>query len=416
MATFIKRKRTILFEHDSSFADNHWVWTKLKTNDHVTISRCFTFKRKDLLVEPDETDEEEMTDFVFRFRFGVKDGDYYRIKGRIFGIKNKIYIAADDGPPLVRKTFVAERNVSIFRRISKATDEGQDIIIGGKKDGAVPLSDFEVLLTKFPNTYELDRYANARVADVIGEYLDSMKDARELYEAYMSKNRSILGDSKLDHDELNDIEIAKYTLIRDTIQQWLTNGSQKSEADWQKMILQFVLLLFPKYIAVFEKVRIADSYSTPGKKRHREIDLLLVDASGNVDVIEIKRPRDFQLLSKGRYRENYTPSRELAGSIMQAEKYIFHLTKWGVAGEKRLTKRYEDELPNDLPIRITNPKALIILGRDGASSSAAALDHKQLFDLEVIKRKYANMMDIITYDDLLRRLDNIISSLYKRKV
>ena len=35
----------------------------------------------------------------------------------------------------------------------------------------------------------------------------------------------------------------------------------------------------------------------------------------------------------------------------------------------------------------------------------------QLLDFEVIKRKYANMMDIITYDDLLRRLNNTIVAL-----
>ena len=40
---------------------------------------------------------------------------------------------------------------------------------------------------------------------------------------------------------------------------------------------------------------------------------------------------------------------------------------------------------------------------------------RQMFDLEVIKRKYANMMDILTYDDLLRRLSNIIASLTERK-
>jgi hypothetical protein len=33
----------------------------------------------------------------------------------------------------------------------------------------------------------------------------------------------------------------------------------------------------------------------------------------------------------------------------------------------------------------------------------------------VIKRKYAIMIDIITYDDLLRHLDNILASLKRRK-
>ena len=69
-----------------------------------------------------------------------------------------------------------------------------------------------------------------------------------------------------------------------------------------------------------------------------------------------------------------------------------------------------------MSIRITNPKALLILGRDRRPDGGLALDQRQTFDLEVIKRKYANMMDIITYDDLLRRLDNTIASLQSRAV
>lgn len=60
-------------------------------------------------------------------------------------------------------------------------------------------------------------------------------------------------------------------------------------------------------------------------------------------------------------------------------------------------------MPAKFEIKITNPQAIIILGRD----SDFADDQK--FDFEIIKRKYANIIDIMTYDDLLRRLDNIIS-------
>jgi hypothetical protein len=108
------------------------------------------------------------------------------------------------------------------------------------------------------------------------------------------------------------------------------------------------------------------------------------------------------------------PTKDLSGTVMQAEKYLFHLSKWGVAGEERLTTKYRAALPAGMSIRITNPKALLLLGRDRKADGSAALDEKQKFDLEVIKRKYANMMDIITYDDLLRRLDNIIASLRLR--
>jgi hypothetical protein len=47
---------------------------------------------------------------------------------------------------------------------------------------------------------------------------------------------------------------------------------------------------------------------------------------------------------------------------MQAEKYLFHLSKWGVAGEKNITERQAPHLPKGLSVRITNPKAIIIAG------------------------------------------------------
>ncbi len=37
--------------------------------------------------------------------------------------------------------------------------------------------------------------------------------------------------------------------------------------------------------------------------------------------------------------------------------------------------------------------------------------NEQIQDFEIIKRKYKNVMDIITYDDLLNRLQAIISTL-----
>ena len=94
---------------------------------------------------------------------------------------------------------------------------------------------------------------------------------------------------------------------------------------------------------------------------------------------------------------------------MQAEKYLFHLSKWGVKGEETLTKKYSAELPTGMKIRIPNPKAIIIVGR--GQIGGAKMIGSQLLDFEVIKRKYANMMDIITYDDLLRRLNNTIIAL-----
>jgi Domain of unknown function (DUF4263) len=406
---FVTTPGGALLEYQSEMQSNSWVWSELQTHGSVTISRAFTFERGDLVAQPTSRDEDEIESFVYEFRFASRSNGYFHIEGRILDIPNKVLIA-DVGLDLSRKLFVAERNIPIFRRISKLLQPDQDIVIGGDRAENIPIPAFKELLKKFPNSTELDRYANARVGSVLGDYFDFMKDAREHYESYLNRTGSLQKGSPLSpfsQRELLRTELEKYVLIRDTIIDWLRSSEVRSEREWQKMIVTFLLLIFPKYLAVLENVQVEDSYSIADATRNRFIDIALVDASGNIDLIEIKKPFDDALLSKTKYRANSLPSKELSGSIMQAEKYLFHLSKWGTEGEKKLTSRYKAQLPTGMQIRI-------ILGRDRRQDGVPALDSAQMFDLEVIKRKYANMVDIMTYDDLLRRLQNIIDSLSRR--
>jgi len=123
--------------------------------------------------------------------------------------------------------------------------------------------------------------------------------------------------------------------------------------------------------------------------------------------VEIKQPFDKCIVTNNQYRDNYIPLRELSGTVMQIEKYIFYLNKWGRAGEEFLTKQYKDTLPDGFSIKITNPGGIIVMGRD------TNLTSEQKQDFEVIKRKYKNVIDIITYDDLLGRLCFTIEQLEK---
>ena len=75
-------------------------------------------------------------------------------------------------------------------------------------------------------------------------------------------------------------------------------------------------------------------------------------------------------------------------------------------GEKKLREIYKNQL-HGVEIKIRNPKSIIILGRSNNMSD------EQKSDFEIIKRKYSNMTDIITYDDLLCRLKNIINKFSK---
>ena len=153
-----------------------------------------------------------------------------------------------------------------------------------------------------------------------------------------NKKKSLASTTTLDLDILKKLEIEKYILIRDLINDALATKKDWSEGDWQQLMLSFLLLLFPKYIKVLENITIHDYYSDPTKKTNRYIDIGLVDANGNLDVIEVKKPFDDKILRKSPYRGNSIPTSELSGSIMQAEKYLFHLSKWGVNGATRSPK------------------------------------------------------------------------------
>lgn len=390
---------------DNWGTNTEWVWNELTTNSNVKISRIFLFKIGDLLNPP--AANQDFDGYEYQFQFGSLEGDYVKIPGRILDINNDLYISRD--VMLKRSIFVAERNISIFDRLSQLLENSDPIVVGGIRPDAIPRDVFEELIKKFPNTYELNQYANARVHTILSQYLDGMKDARGRYENYLNKKTSLTSITKLDLDALKKLEIEKYVLIRDLIGDALKTKKDLSEGEWQQLMLSFLLLLFPKYIKVLENVTIHDYYSDPTKKTDRYIDIALVDATGNLDIIEVKKPFDDKILRKSLYRGNSIPTSELSGSIMQAEKYLFHLSKWGVKGEKALTTKYASELPFGMEIRIANPKAIIIVGRDQIGGTN--MTGSQLLDFEIIKRKYANMMDIITYDDLLRRLNNTIAAL-----
>jgi hypothetical protein len=140
---------------------------------------------------------------------------------------------------------------------------------------------FEELLKKFPNSTELDRYANARVSNIIGEYFDGMKDLRAQYEIYLSRRKSVVSAAPFRPEELLQAEIDKFVLIRDTINRWLSSSEGRTEKEWQQMILNFILLIFSKYVAVLQNVQIEDHYSKLGTTTHRFIDIALVDAKPN---------------------------------------------------------------------------------------------------------------------------------------
>jgi hypothetical protein len=326
----------------------------------------------------------------------------------VLGLKHDLLITKQI--QLERKIFVAELSISIFRQMDELIDE--QIVVGGERENSIPELEFRRLLWDFPTTTELKHYTRLRITRVLREYLETMSDAELRLTKYMERrSRSGTRSPVRLHERIpaaSALELEKFTYVRDRLAEMLKDSESYTEAIWQETVADLFLLIFPQYVAVLHKVRVNDQYSTESKAIHREIDLMLVAANGCVDIIEIKKPFQRSLVSRRQYRDNHVPIRELSGSIIQVEKYLFHLGKSGRRGERELTAKHAADLPAGLELRIVNPKGIILSGRD------VDLTDKEKFDFEFARRSYANVIDIISYDDLLRRLDNVIAVLTKR--
>lgn len=394
MISFQMEDGKLLLNYESEGWNNaKWLDAKLEQDGEVTLRRTFTFRKNELSNQPEGED-----DNVRAFVMGAVAGSYLRINKDVLGLQHDLLI--DSAINLNAKLFVAHRDISVFRKIDELTNA--PIVIGGDHESAIPEAEFKRLLKEFPTSTELTHYARARIHRILKDYLEIPTDAERKFETYLARSKP--DRTPPNPPLIREYERHKFQYVRDELREMLKSADAYSEKEWQRKVVQFLLLLFPKYIAVLENVHIKDFYAGTNST-NRYIDLMLVDADGNVDIVEIKKPFANALVSHAKYRGNHTPRGELAGTVMQAEKYLFHLSKWGQAGERSIFQKRKNELPPGIELKITNPKAMILLGRD------EKLTKQQRFDFEIIRRKYANVIDIMSYDDLLRRLDNIIAML-----
>ena len=415
---------------------DEWILEKFRNNEPILIKKTF-YLSKQLLINPDIKNNIEkylrkrgdpMEVYDFTFKIASLQENYWRIQKDILETKYDVlidksvfikkrlhtYINENVLPNVksIEKLFVAE-GTSIFREIDILCNE--QIIIGGDIPNAISLEDFNLLIAKFPTATEKTHYANSRITNILKEYFYSMIDGEENLRKYFQRKKNRLMKISMDQksvniipDELYKSEIEKFSGIEKIIRDKLNNSSDyDSETEWQNIIIEILPIIFPKYITILSKVPISESYSKSYQTR-REIDFVLVNTDGYIDILEIKKACKNYIFQSGLYRDNYIPKRELSGAVMQVEKYIYYLNSLNRLEEEKLTNKYKNELPKALNLKIRNPKALILLGRSNY------FNEKQKNDFEFIKKKYSNITDIFTYDDLLNRINNIIQSLQKK--
>lgn len=371
------------------------VLDKLEKGEDWHISRCFLVSKKHLRKE--DPDENELY-----FCVGTVQAEYTHIDNEILRIDHDFYFSNDI--KLDKRHFVAYRSISVLAKIDKVVD--QDVYIGGKHpDGCIPIDTFELLIKKFPKTAELDHYARARIATIVKEFFPKSEIHEIKYKQFLERSERALASTFLPtiqtaFQENVRIELWQFKNIRDNLVELLDRAQGVKEPDWQEQIHGLLRLLYPKYIAGAREIVIK------GVDRHdKRPDFLLVDANGYIDILEIKMPSAQLLTKQSSYRNNYVPVRDLAGAIQQIEKYIYCLNAGGKDGEQNLQKQLADKIPSSVTPKVVNPQGILLLGR------SRDFNHQQKTDFELIKRQYKHIAEIMTYDDLLQRIDNIIAAL-----
>ncbi len=380
---------------------DEWVRRRFDDGEDLLVKRTFRLS-KQLLVEgadaaqpTDEGDDDDDVDFggdepILTFVIArAVDSEYFEVNDDVLQVGIPLLLTRAARPNW--KWFTAEERTSVMRVIAKLGLTR--IVIGGSAPDAIPVDVYEELIAQFPNEVERAKYVRARISGVVRQYTDAKVDAVADLAAYVDRRTT-----QEPHDlrgVLREAEIHKFELLLVHLEHMLSAPvGTYNERTWQNEILQIIRLLYPKYIAAFSSVPVKDFEASTT----RQLDFMLVDVSGYVDVLEIKQPFDDCIVTPGVYRANHVPYRELSGTVQQVEKYLYHLTRWGREGEAALTKRFASSLPAGLQVRIASPSGLAILGRDHNLRPA------QRHDFEIIRRQYKHIADIITYDDLLRRL------------
>lgn len=377
--------------------DASWVHGRFANGEPLDIKGTFHLTSADLAKgytrpSPYKFDGD---DLEVGFVVGTAKGEYFVLKPSIVQVEVPVLVARNAMPTW--KWFSAETKVSVLKLLADLRPTR--IVIGGSANDAIPVAEYEKLIAQFPTPYELKRYVQSRLSIVFRELTDAKVDAEATLRKYVAKRVTAKPQDLM--QPFRAMEITKYEFLHKKLESMLKDAEGYSERQWQEQILDIVRLLNPKYIAAFTSASIKDTL-TGGR---RQVDILLVDANGNIDVIEIKKPFKARIVTETTYRDNHVPHRELAGTVTQIEKYLFHLTRWGTAGEDKLTDRYKQKLPTGLSIRIVNPCGLIIMGRDND------LTAQQKADFEVFRRQNKNVIDVVTYDDILRRLGRVLKQL-----
>jgi len=191
---FYKENTALILKYtpDDRF-DTNWVRKALDEDGSVTIKSCFTFYPQNEYILNEESE------FIksYAFQVGVLKGEYYKLDNEIFGTENCFFFQKDIA--IKYEYFLAPNKFAILNCIDKLVK--CDVYIGDN-NSTLPYDVFVDLIRQFPNSYEIKRYSDKRISQVLKNYFDGLGDYESKYEKYLnnkltSKSPTLLKEVRL---------------------------------------------------------------------------------------------------------------------------------------------------------------------------------------------------------------------------
>lgn len=218
----------------------------------------------------------------------------------------------------------------------------------------------------------IDELKNQEAQKVV-DYFVQLIEKRSTQQSFFNLAKLKIDEVSIDHV----IELLKKHI-----------SSNSVESEWAKFLIENLFIIDSKYVYAIPEINLTLGGS-------RRVDFGLIDSDGYLDIFEIKRPNT-KLFEPGKDHGNYYWHKDAVRAIVQAEKYLHSANRKGA----QLVEDLQRERSVELPFKVIKPRIFLIMG---ISSQLVNQDMRD--DFQILRRSQRNV-DIILYDDFLKKIEN----------
>lgn len=352
----------------------------------------------------------------------LKYKNYYVLNGLKLEESNQFIYLYNDLQLELKNLFLRDYGpfggwTNIWKLVFPALDTNE-IFIGGDAEGNISLDTVDIIKKHLVKKSEADVYINKQNSIFLQDFFEDTKLLELDEQLSIHQTKRATGTIKVnpiqldveDQDVLGKVNSALQKHV-DQLKLMLEKNENDGpdEKEYQTLLFKIFPYIFPQYTHYIREYSIKIDGNS--KKKADKPDYLALKSDLSIDVIEIKTPYK-KVFKSTRYRSNFVFASEVVGLITQTQKYIYNLDRNAVSEEKAIADKFNKKTGfNGSKINIASPKGIVIVGRRPRSDSKLSPEEQTEIDLSlsILKGRFQDIVDFLTYDDIVERVERIIA-------